>query len=195
MWIFKMEAVGIFCIASAASKQTLNIKRRDYLGLISMRRPYIFRLEENKAIVRRLIEAENEHSVALLDEFIAPNFVDEPNTPFELRGLESCKQFENAVVKAFPDFKETIEDIIAEGDKVWVYFRFTGTHTGEWRVFGITLPPTGKKITWVGVSIFRIVKGKVVERKSVRDMLGFLRQLGVIEYTAKAMKLFPKDFT
>jgi hypothetical protein len=49
-----------------------------------MRRPYIFRLEENKDIVRRLIEAENTHNVALLDEFIAPDFVDERNTPFEL---------------------------------------------------------------------------------------------------------------
>jgi predicted ester cyclase len=160
-----------------------------------MRRPYIFRLEENKALVRRLIEAENKHNIALLDEFIAPDFVDEPNTPFELRGLESYRQFENGVFKAFPDFQEAIEDIIAEGDKVWVYLRFTGTHKGEWNVFGVTLPPTGKKITWVGVNILRIVKEKVVERKSVHDMLDFLKQLGVIEYTEKAKKLFPKDAT
>jgi predicted ester cyclase len=158
-----------------------------------MRRPYIFRLEENKAIIHRLIEAENKHNVALLDEFIAPDFVDERNTPFELRGLESYKQFENGVIKAFPDFQETIEDIIAEGDKVWVYFRFTGTHTGEWNVFGITLPPTGKKITWAGVNMWRIVEGKVVERKSIRDMLDFLKQLGVIAYTEKVKKLFPED--
>jgi predicted ester cyclase len=150
-------------------------------------------LEENKAIIRRLIEAENEHNVALLDEFIAADFVDERNTPFELRGLESYKQFENGVIKAFPDFQETIEDIITEGDKVWVYFTFTGTHTGEWNVFGITLPPTGKKITWTGVNMLRIVEGEVVERKSVRDMLDFLNQLGVIEYSEKLKKLFPED--
>ena len=150
-------------------------------------------LEENKAIVCRLIEAENKHNVALLDEFIAPDFVDERNTPFELRGLESYKQFETNVIQGFPDFQETIEDIIAEGDKVWVYFRFTGTHTGEWNLFGIPLAPTGKKITWTGVNIWRIVEGKVVERKSVRDILDFLRQLGIIEPTEKAKKLFPED--
>ena len=150
-------------------------------------------LEENKAIIRRLIEAENKHNVALLDEFIAPDFVDAPNTPFEMRGLESYKQFETNVIKGFPDFQETIEDIIAEGDKVWVYFRFTGTHTGEWNLFGIPLAPTGKKITWTGVNIWRIVEGKVVERKSVRDILDFLRQLGIIEPTEKAKKLFPED--
>jgi predicted ester cyclase len=149
-------------------------------------------LEENRAIINRLIEAENKHNVALLDEFIAPDFVDERNTPFELRGLESYKQFENGVIKAFPDFQETIEDIIAEGDKVWVYFRFTGTHTGEWNLFGITFPPTGNKIAWAAINMWRIVDGKVVERKSVRDMLDFLRQLGVIEYTEKAKQLSPE---
>jgi len=150
-------------------------------------------LEKNKAIIRRLMEAENKHNVALLDEFIAPDFVDERNTPFELRGLESYKQFETNVIKGFPDFQETIEDIIAEGDKVWVYFRFTGTHTGEWNLFGVPLAPTGKKITWTGINICRIVEGKVVERKSVRDILDFLRQLGIIEPTEKAKKLFPQD--
>ena len=150
-------------------------------------------LEENKAIIRRLIEAENKHNVALLDEFIAPDFVDERNTPFELRGLESYKQFETNVIKGFPDFQETIEDIIAEGDKVWVYFRFTGTHTGEWNLFGIPLAPTSKKITWTGVNIWRIVEGKVVEGWDVDDDLDFYKQLGIIEYTEKGKKLFPED--
>jgi len=138
-----------------------------------------------------LIEAFNKHNVALLDEFIAPDFVDSPNTPFELRGLESYKKFEAMFIKGFPDYQETIEDIIAEGDKVWVRFKIKGTHTGEWNLFGITLTPTGKKITYTGVGIWRIANGKVVERESVRDMLDFLKQLGVIEYTEKAKKLFP----
>ena len=150
-------------------------------------------LEENKAIVRRLIEAFNKHNVALLDEFIATDFVDAPNTPFELRGLEKYKEFEANFIKGFPDFKETIEDIIAEGDKVWVLEKVTGTHKGEWNAFGITLAPTGKKITFTAVWIYRIVDGKIVERKSVVDMLDFFNKLGVIEYTEKAKKLFPED--
>jgi len=148
-------------------------------------------LEENKAIIRRLIEAFNVHNVALLDEFIATDFVDERNTPYETRGLDSFRKFEAMFIKAFPDYHDTIEDIISEGDKVWVHLKVTGTHTGEWNFFGITLAPTGKKITYTGVSMWRIADGKVIERKSVRDMLDFLRQLGVIEPTEKVKNLFP----
>jgi len=150
-------------------------------------------LEENKAIIRRLVETFNKHNVALWDEFIAPDFVDARNTPFELRGLDSFKKFETYFIKAFPDYSETIEDIIAEGDKVWIRFKVIGTHTGEWNFSGIPLTPTGKKITYTGVGIWRIIDGKVVERESVRDILDFLKQLGVIEYTEKAKKLFPQD--
>jgi len=147
-------------------------------------------LEENKAIIRSLVEAFNEHNVALLDDLMAPDFFDHD---LQLRGLESYKQFETMFIKGFPDYHETIEDMIAEGDKVWVHFKVTGTHTGEWNFFGITLAPTGKKMTYTGVGIWRIVGGKVVERKSVRDMLDFLRRIGVIEPTEKVRKLFPED--
>ena len=150
-------------------------------------------LEENKAIIRSLIEAFNKHIPDLLGEFMAPDFVDARNTPFELRGLESYKKFEAMFIKGFPDFHETIEDIVAEGDNVWVLEKVTGTNTGEWNLFGISLAPTGKKVAWTAVNIYRIVDGKVVERKSVRDMLDFLRQLGVIDYTEKAKKLFPEE--
>jgi len=73
---------------------------------------------------------------------------------------------------------------------VWFHFKVTGTHTGEWAIFGVISAPTGKKISYTGVGIWRIVDGKVVERKSVRDMLDFLKQLGVIEPTEKAKKVF-----
>ena len=149
-------------------------------------------LEESKAIIRSLIEAFNKHNPSLLDEFMAPDFVDARNTPFELRGLESYKKFEAMFIKGFPDFHETIEDIVAEGDNVWVLEKVTGTHTGEWNLFGIPLAPTGKKVAWTAVNIYRIVDGKVVERKSVRDMLDFLRQIGVIEPIEKAKELFPE---
>jgi steroid delta-isomerase-like uncharacterized protein len=145
-------------------------------------------LEKNKALIRSLYEAFNKHDVALLDDLMSPDFVDHT---IQLRGLDSFKKFETNFIKSFPDYSETIEDIIAEGDKVWVHFKVTGTHTGEWNFFGISFAPTGKKITYTGVGIWRVVDGKVVERKSVRDMLDFLRQLGVIEPTEKVKKLFP----
>jgi C-1 hydroxylase len=93
--------------------------------------------------------------------------------------VEEYKQYITAFSKGFPDFHETIEDIIAEGDKVWVRFPFTGTQTGEYR----GLAPTGKKITAEIVDIFRIVDGKVAEWWEVADALNMSKQLGFIECT------------
>ena len=132
-------------------------------------------LEKNKAIVRRFFEVENKKDLTLLDELIAPDYVDHA---FNLRGLEDIKQFYTMFFKGFPDLHDTIEDMIAEGDKVWVRSTFTGTHKGEYR--GIA--PTGKKFTMTAVSIYRIVESKVVETWVVFDMLDFYKQLGVIEY-------------
>ena len=95
------------------------------------------------------------------------------------------------LIKSFPDFQSTIEDMIAEGDKVWVRLKETGTNTGEYR----GLAPTGKKITITAIHNFRIVNGKVVEDFSVSDDLAFYKQLGVIEPTEKAKKLFPESAT
>jgi predicted ester cyclase len=143
-------------------------------------------LEENKAIILSLYEADNKKDLTILDEVISPDFFD---PAFNLRGPEGYKQFETAFFKGFPDWIETIEDIIAEGDKVWIRFTGTGTHKGEWR----GLAPTGKKVTFRGVQIWRVVDGKVVSKDSILDLLDSLKQLGVIEYTEKAKKLFPED--
>jgi len=82
-------------------------------------------LEENKAIIRRLYEAYNEQNLALFDELYAPDYV---NPTLQPQGLEDAKQFATVLFKGFPDWHETIEDIIAEGDKVCVRVKLTGTH-------------------------------------------------------------------
>jgi predicted SnoaL-like aldol condensation-catalyzing enzyme len=105
-------------------------------------------LEENKAIVRKVVEALNKRDLAVLDELMASDYVDHTN---QLRGRENVKQFYTMAFKDFPDLYKTIEDIIAGGDKVWVRFKNTATD------------PTGKKIELASVNIFRIVNGKVVE--------------------------------
>jgi len=143
-------------------------------------------LEANKTIIRSLYEADNKKDLSILDELISPDFVD---PTFQLRGPESYKQFETLFFRGFPDWHETIEDIVAEGDTVWVRFTGTGTHRGEWR----GLAPTGKKVTFHGVQIWRVVNGKVVEKASIIDLLDALKQLGVIEYTEKAKTLFLED--
>jgi C-1 hydroxylase len=131
-------------------------------------------LEENKAKVRKVIEAINEQNLDFLDSLTAPDYFDHTHQ----LNPEGVKQFMNMIFKAFPDWHETIEDIVAEGDKVWIRAKATGTHTGEYR----GLAPTGKKITAMGVNIYRIVNGKFVEGWAVEDWLDFLQQLRVIEY-------------
>ena len=132
-------------------------------------------LEENKAIVRKMFEAFNKQNLDVLDELIAPDYVDHPR---QLQDLESYKQNLTMFYRSFPDSHETIEDIVAEGDKVWVRIKGTATHTGVYR----GLAPSGKKITWEAVSIWRIVDGKVVEMWAVADELDFYKELGVVKY-------------
>jgi len=144
----------------------------------------IMSLEENKAIVRKVVEEVNKQNLAIIDELVSPDYVDHEH---QLRGLEGFKQFMTIEFKGFPDFRMTIEDMIAEGDKVWVRFKETGTHKGEFR----GLAPTDKKFTEAAVYISRIVDSKIVEEWYIVDELDFLKQLGVIEYTEKGKKLFP----
>jgi len=87
-------------------------------------------LEENKAIIRRYYEEANKHNIDIVDELVVPDFVDYTN---KIEGLENLKQFGNKFIKGFPDLHWTIEDIVAEGDKVWVRTTITGTHRGEYR--------------------------------------------------------------
>jgi len=143
-------------------------------------------LEENKAVILSLYEADNKKDLSILDEVISPDFFD---PTFNLRGAKGYKQFETSFFKGFPDWIETIEDIIAEGNKVGVRFTGTGTHKGEWQ----GLVPTGKKVTFRGVQIWRLVNGKVVSKDSILDLLDAFKQLGVIEYTEKAKALLPSD--
>jgi predicted ester cyclase len=86
------------------------------------------------------------------------------------------------------DLHETIEDISAEGDKVWVRLTYNGTHTGEW--FG--LAPTGKKVTTMMFAVYRIVNGKLVEGWFLTDNLALFKQLDIIEYTEKG-KIFSPE--
>ena len=125
-------------------------------------------LEENKVIVQSFIEALNKQDLSSLDDLVATEYFDHTN---QFRGLEIVKQAIAIFYKGFPDFHVTIEDIIAEGDRVWVRETETGTHEGEYR--GIA--PTGKKISFACVDTFRIVDDKISEAWHVYDFLGFYK--------------------
>jgi predicted ester cyclase len=142
--------------------------------------------EENKAIVRRFMEAYNRRNLDIFEELVAPDYMDHV---FEQKGRENLKQLFTMAFEAFPDWYEAIEDIISEGDKVWVRVKATGTHTGQWNLFGAKLPPTGEKVILNMVFIWRIADGKLAEGWEVDADLGFLKQLGVIQYTEKGKPL------
>jgi len=135
--------------------------------------------EANKAIVVQLYEEIwNQGNLDLVDKLIAPNAIN--HDPQQLPGVPSGPQgLKDAVTvlrSAFPDDHHTIEDLVAEGDKVVVRTTLTGTHQGNF----LGLAPTGKHITNTSIHIFRITSGKIVEAWANRDDLGVLQQLGAI---------------
>ena len=133
--------------------------------------------EQNKAVVRRWIAGLNAGDLDVADEIYAPDFVmHDPGNPDRLLGPEGTKQGFAAFLAAFPDLHVTIDDIIAEGDKVVWRVSLTGTHNGEF----LGIAPTGKQITNKGITIVRMVDGKFVEGWQNGDDLGMLQQIGAI---------------
>ena len=139
--------------------------------------------EENKAVVRREMEElfNQGGNLDVADEIIAPNYVSYEPTSGEVRGIEGAKQFAATYREAFPDLQNTIEDMVAEGDKVVVRFRGRGTHQGETEAFG---PPTGKWMEMTGITIKRLSEGKIVEAWTNFDALGMMQQLGLLPEAA-----------
>lgn len=133
--------------------------------------------EENKAIFRRYVEeVGNEGNLDLVDEIFSDYASHQPDGSVLERGPEDVKRFMGEFRSAFPDFHTTIEDQIAEDDKVVTRWTMRGTHEGEFR--GIA--PTGKQISVTGIGIFRFSDGKVVESWDNFDQLGMMQQLGAV---------------
>jgi steroid delta-isomerase-like uncharacterized protein len=131
----------------------------------------------NKAIVRRLIEEVwNQKRVDLLDEFFDEGIVEHAAGMPPRTGLETIKQFTAMGLSAFPDLQLTIEDEIAEGDKVAIRWTNSATHQAE--LMGI--PATGKRVTQSGATVYRLSNGRIVELWFYPDNLSVMQQLGVI---------------
>jgi steroid delta-isomerase-like uncharacterized protein len=133
--------------------------------------------EQNKAIVRRFIEAvQNEGDLAALDALVAPGYVNHSTPPGVPPDREGLKQLTALFRAAFPDGRMTIEEMVAEGDRVATRKTFRGTHRGEL----LGLPPTGRAVEIALLDLVRLADGQVVESWSVADELGLLRQLGAL---------------
>jgi len=134
--------------------------------------------EANKASVRRFVdEVLNRGNLALIDELTAPDFIEHAAPPGIPPTREGAKTFIAMLRGAFPDLHVTIDDMIAEGDKVVQRTTNHGTMKGEFA----GMPPSGKSATWASVDIVRFANDKAVEHWGVDDQLGMLQQLGFAE--------------
>jgi hypothetical protein len=134
----------------------------------------------NKAILRRLLDATNTSDPELIseaiDELVAPDVLIRTPLPVEVTGARAIKEVFARLHRAFPDLHITVEELIAEGEKVVSRNSVTGTHEGEY----MGLPPTGKTVTYNEIFVFRFLDSRVVETWGVVDVFSQMQQLGVI---------------
>lgn len=134
-------------------------------------------IDENKTIVRRYLEEIwGRWDVDAARELIAEEYVDRNPVPGVGADREGLITVVRMLGTAFPDATITIEDLIAEGDKVVDHWTVHGTHQGEF----FSIPATGKPFTLTGMDIHRIRDGQIVETWHVEDILGLMRQLGAM---------------
>lgn len=136
--------------------------------------------DEFKRLARLEIEEIfSKGNLDLVDEIVSPDYVIFDNGRAEpVEGRENLKAAVTAMRAAIPDFTVTVDEQIAEGDKVVTRWTATGTHLGV--LFG--LAPTGRAITMKGIDIERIVDNQIAEVRSMWDTFGVLRQLGAVDF-------------
>ena len=134
--------------------------------------------EENKAVCRRVFEeALNQGRREVIDEVFASDYVDhDPSNPDQQPGPQGVHDFVNAILSGFPDTQISIEDEIAEGDRVATRFTLRGTHKGEF----MDIPSTDKRIAVTGTWTCQLSGGKIAESWLNMDSLGLLQQIGAI---------------
>ena len=135
----------------------------------------------NKATLTRFQEALSSGDWELIsktiDEVVEPDALIRTPLPIEATGAELLKEVFGRLLRAFPDLHITVEDMIAEADKVVARDTVTGTHQGEY----MGIPPTGKPVTYNEIFIVRFADGRITETWGIVDVLSQMKQLGVIQ--------------
>jgi steroid delta-isomerase-like uncharacterized protein len=144
--------------------------------------------QQNKELIRRFFEVMNQEvwpkgNLSVTDDFISPDYeYHDPSSP--VRGREGFRQLITMYRTAFPDARFTIEEQVAEGDKVLTRFSVTGTQRGTF----LGIAPTNKKATVSVLSLVRLTGGKVVEEWERFDTLQLMQQLGAVPTLAHATR-------
>jgi steroid delta-isomerase-like uncharacterized protein len=136
--------------------------------------------EENKRLARDAIQIWITGDFDAADEIYTPDYVNhqhhDPDDPRDLRSVEAMKAFATEFREAFPDFHDSIDIQIAEGEMVATCFTARGTHKGTF----MGVEPTNKELSWTGITIERIAEGRIAESWANWDLMGMMQQLGVI---------------
>jgi steroid delta-isomerase-like uncharacterized protein len=141
--------------------------------------------EENKAVIRRLGEVLNAGNLDAVDDILAPDYVrHDPSPLLKEAGPEEYKEAFARLRRAFPDARWTLEDMLADGDKVIGRWRFRGTHEGPF----FNIPPSGKQVTHPIIAIYRIADGRIAEDWHIFHALGLWQRLipGISDLLAEA---------
>jgi len=141
------------------------------------------RTASHKATIRRFCDAMNSGDAELMaqtiDEVAEPDVLIRTPLPVEATGAQALKEVFARLRQVFPDLRVTVEDLIAEGDKVVGRNRVTGTHLGDY----MGLPPPGRSVAYDEIFIFRFVDGRIAETWGVVDVFSQMKQLGAIPAT------------
>lgn len=133
--------------------------------------------DNNKALVRRLFDDVINHGdPERADDLVSVGFVEHNPMPGQAAGLAGFKQVLTMLRAAFPNLRITIDELVAERDKVAVRLTACGDHQGAFQ----GIPPTGRRVAWEGISLPRVADGQVVERWFHADVLGLREQLGAV---------------
>ena len=130
--------------------------------------------EKNKAVVRRFVEEMDKGNLGVADELVAPDAVD--HTPFPgapSSGPAAPKAVWSMLLQAFPDGRNEVLDVLAEGDRVAIRSRFEGTHSGEF----MGVPATGKRVAAESIDIVVVRDGKLYDHWGVFDAAGLMAQI------------------
>jgi steroid delta-isomerase-like uncharacterized protein len=160
---WRYPSIGIAAIICASAFQSI-VATPEQIGAT-------IRQDENKALIRRWIEEGfNKKDLAVVDKLFAPEVV----VNGQRVGRVGIKQSMRRFITAFPNLRVTITEVVAEADRIGIWYTVQGTQTGEFE--GIR--GTGKQVRWSGADLFRVEKDAIVECRFVDDSLGLLRQLG-----------------
>jgi steroid delta-isomerase-like uncharacterized protein len=163
--------VGAVVVAARPGCHALDIR------ILHLKEDVMESIEDNKRVARRYYEEVlNGGDEELLGELAAPGYVEHDPFPGQGDGIEGLRRRVALLRSSFSPCVYTVEDMVAEGDRVVVRWRSRGTHSGDF----VGLPPTGRSYEMAGIDVHRLEHGRLAEHWHVVDQLALLQQLGVL---------------